>query len=362
MKRFLINVFVVLLMIFIFWGLQRIFMPKYASEILEGGMISEYYDDAHKNNILFIGDCEVYENISPAVLWEKYGLTSYTRGSAQQLIWQSYYLLEDALKYEKPDVVVFNVLSMKYDQPQSEAYNRMSIDGMKLSKSKLENIKASMMEEETLISYLFPLLRYHSRWNELKKEDFQYAFSKKRQVTVAGYLMHVEENGVTTIPDPKRLTDYQFGSKSYEYLDKITKLCKENQIELVLIKAPSLLPYWYEEWEEQMVAYAKQNDLKYYNFLECQEEIGIDWETDTYDRGLHLNVKGAEKLADYFGQLLVDNCSFTDYASLEDVQADWAEKLQFYEDMKADQYREMEEYGYLKSYGGHPPAESQEIQ
>lgn len=25
-----------------------------------------------------------------------------------------------------------------------------------------------MTEEESLLSYLFPLLRYHSRWNELK--------------------------------------------------------------------------------------------------------------------------------------------------------------------------------------------------
>lgn len=356
-KKILINILVVILMIGVFWMLQRIFMPKYASEILEGGMISEYYDEEPKHNVLFIGDCEVYENISPVTLWEKYGLTSYIRGSAQQLIWQSYYLLEEALKYEKPDVVVFNVLSMKYDTPQSEAYNRMSIDGMKLSKSKLDNIKVSMTEEETFISYLFPLLRYHSRWNELTAEDFKYAFSEKRKVTVAGYLMHVEENEVTTIPDPKQLTDYQFGENSYKYLDMITELCEANDIELVLIKAPSLSPYWYDAWDAQMVDYAAEHNLQYINFLELQDEIGIDWTTDTYDRGLHLNVKGAEKLAEYFGQILVDNYDFTDYAAEASVQADWADKVQFYEDMKADQYREMEVYGYLKSYGGHPPAE-----
>lgn len=356
-KKIWIHLLVVLLMIGVFWLLQRIFMPKYASEILEGGMISEYYDEEPKHNVLFIGDCEVYENISPVTLYEKYGLTSYIRGSAQQLIWQSYYLLEEALQYEKPDVVVFNVLSMKYDTPQSEAYNRMSIDGMKLSKSKLDNIKASMTEEETMISYLFPLLRYHSRWNELKAEDIKYAFAKKRQVTVAGYLMHVEEKAVTTIPDPNLLADYQFGESSYKYLDMITDLCKENDIELVLIKAPSLSPYWYDEWDAQMVDYAVEHDLQYINFLEYQDEIGIDWNTDTYDRGLHLNIKGAEKLADYFGKILVDTYDFTDYSEDEAVVKDWEEKVRFYEEMKADQYREMEEYGYLKSYGGHPPAE-----
>ena len=66
----------------------------------------------------------MYENLSPIKMWEDYGITSYIRGSAQQLIWQSYAMLEDALRYEKPKVVVFNVLAMKYDQPQKETYNR----------------------------------------------------------------------------------------------------------------------------------------------------------------------------------------------------------------------------------------------
>ncbi len=356
-KRIFVHILVVLLMIGLFFVLQRIFVPKFTSEILEGGMISEYYNEEADHDVLFIGDCEVYENFSPITLWEKYGITSYMRGSAQQLIWQSYYLLEETLKYEKPDVVVFNVLSMKYDKPQSEAYNRMSIDGMKLSQSKIDNIKASMMEEETMISYLFPLLRYHSRWSELTADDFKYAFAEKRQVTIAGYLMHVEERPVDKIPEPKRLTDYQFGENSYKYLDMITNLCKENDIELVLIKAPSLSPAWYDEWDQQMVDYAKKHDLLYYNFLDMQEEIGIDWNTDTYDAGLHLNIKGAEKMADYFGQLLVDNFTFESHENDEKIQSIWAEKTKKYYEMKEHQYEEMEKYGYLKSYGGHPPTE-----
>ena len=62
---------------------------------------------------------------------------------------------------------------MKYNVPQSEAYNRMSIDGMEWSMSKVNNIKASMMEDENFIDYVFPLLRYHGRWAELTKDDFR---------------------------------------------------------------------------------------------------------------------------------------------------------------------------------------------
>lgn len=73
------------------------------------------------------------------------------------------------MKHETPKVVVFNVLALKYNEPQSEAYNRMSIDGMKWSMSKVNDIKASMTDEENFVDYIFPLLRYHSRWSELTK-------------------------------------------------------------------------------------------------------------------------------------------------------------------------------------------------
>ncbi|NLK03445.1 MAG: SGNH/GDSL hydrolase family protein, partial [Clostridiales bacterium] len=143
-------------------------MPKYMSEIPEGNLVEEYYKEEKKHDVIFVGDCEVFSNISPVTLWEKYGITSYIRGSAQQLIWQSYYLLEETIKYEKPKAVVFNVLAMKYNKPQKEAYNRLTLDGMKLSKQKIGAIKASMMDDEDLITYIFPLLRYHSRWNDIK--------------------------------------------------------------------------------------------------------------------------------------------------------------------------------------------------
>lgn len=52
-------------------------------------------------------------------------------------------------------MVVFNVLALKYNEPQSEAYNRMSIDGMKWSMSKVNDIKASMTDEENFVDYIF---------------------------------------------------------------------------------------------------------------------------------------------------------------------------------------------------------------
>lgn len=324
--------------------LQKLFMPKYMHGIVEGAMIAEYYEEDKNHDVVFVGDCELYENISPAVLWENYGINSYIRGSAQQLIWQSYYLMEETLKYEKPDVIVFNVLSMKYNEPQKEAYNRMTLDGMKWSFTKCKDIRASMTSEEHFIEYVFPMLRYHSRWSDLEEDDFTYLFDRD-PVTFNGYYMRVDVKPAENVPPAKPLGDYTFGDNAYYYLDKMVELCEENDVELVLVKAPSLYPYWYDEWDEQMVAYAKEHDLKYYNFLDVTDEIGLDFATDTYDAGLHLNLSGAEKLSDYFGNILATECGVESRRGDADLEASWEPKLAAYRAEIERQYSNLEQYG-----------------
>lgn len=311
------------------WLLNALFMPKYMSDIPEGALIAEYYKEETGHDVIFIGDCEVYENFSPDLLWREYGLTSYIRGSAQQLIWQSYYLMEETLKYETPEVVVFNVLSMKYGEPQSEAYNRLNLDGMRLSPQKIAAVRASMTEEESLLSYLFPLLRYHGRWNELKGEDLKY-LTHRDIVSDSGYLMNVQVRPAENVPAGRPLGDYSFAPVCWDYLDKMADLCEEKGVRLVLIKAPSLYPYWYDQWEEQIEDYAARRGLTYINFLELTDEIGIDYAADTYDSGLHLNLYGAEKLSRWFGEWLTANCPVEDRRGQEEYAEIWNEKSAVY--------------------------------
>ena len=314
--------------------LQRLLMPKYMTGIIEGAMIAEYYDEEHDHDVVFIGDCEVYETFTPALLWEEYGINSYVRGSAQQLIWQSYYLLEETLKYETPDVVIFNILSMKYNVPQKEAYNRMTLDGMKWSASKVNSIQASMMKNEKFLDYVFPILRYHTRITALERDDFKYFFHRDK-VTHNGYYMRVDIKPAENIPKGRPMADYSFGETAYEYLDKMTALCKEKGVQLILVKAPSLYPYWYDQWEVQMEEYAKENELVYINFLELVYECGLDFTTDTYDAGLHLNLSGAEKVTKWLGEFLSKEVGLANRRGEEKLETVWKRKL-------ADYYAEME--------------------
>ncbi len=321
--------------------LQRLLMPKYVDDIIEGAFVAEYYEEDKDFDVIFIGDCEVYSNFSPALIWRDYGINSYIRGSAEQYIWQSYYLMEDTLRYETPKVMVVNIQALQFDKAQREAYNRMSLEGMEWSPVKVRAIKASMLPGEKFIEYVFPILRYHSRWSELSEADFKYMF-RTEPVTHNGYAMRVDVKPAENVPEGRPLANYAFSDKSLKYLDMMRELCAENGIELLLIKAPSLYPYWYPQYEEQVEAYAEKYGLRYINFLELADETGIDYNTDTFDGGLHLNLSGAEKMSVWMGRYLSEEYDLKDRRNEPELSAVWEKKLEAYEKEKLEQY---ERYG-----------------
>ena len=334
-KKILVSIAAVLVFVLIAGLLQALVMPKYISNP-EGRLTGEYYADAGNHDVIFLGDCEVYENIIPSVLWEKNGITSYVRGGAQQLVWHSYALLEETFKYESPKAVVFNVYALKYDEPQSEAYNRMTFDTMKWSGAKLSGILESMTEDESIVEYILPLLRYHSRITELEGDDFEYWFKSPEDISDNGYLM---KTGIRPMPESDPITDPPeelISDTSLEYLDKMLELCKENDCELILIKAPTNPRgyWWYDEWDKQITDYASKNELAYYNFIPHAEAMGIDWQTDTYDEGLHLNVYGAEKFSEYLGQILQENHEISSHKDDAELSALWNDYLAEYQSRK----------------------------
>lgn len=339
-KKIFIAIAAVLLLSVLLFALQALLVPKYVRNP-EGLLTGLYYDSSLDHDVVVVGDCEVYESIIPSVLWEKYGIRSYVRGGAQQLAWHSYCLLEETFRYETPKVVVFNVYALKYGTPQSEAYNRMTFDTMKWSSAKFDGIRNSMTADESIVDYIFPILRYHSRITDLKKEDLKYWFSSPEVATDNGYLI---KTGVVPMPESDPIDtppEELLPESSMEYLEKMRQLCDENGSELVLIKAPtnSRGYWWYDEWEEQITEYAEKHSLAYYNFIPLADEIGIDWQTDTYDGGLHLNVYGSEKFTEYLGNILVKNHGLESDKNDGQIAKVWNGYLEEYQSKK----KQMEE-------------------
>ena len=341
MKKIISIILSTLLFCAAFFAVQNLLLPKSMSKPFEGALTAEYYADSHRNDLVIIGDCEVYENISPIALWQEHGVPSYIRGNAQQLMWHSLAMLEDTLRHETPKVVLLSVLCLMYGEPQKEEYNRMVFDGMRLSLPKWQGVRSSVLPKEEPLSYVFPLLRFHDRWNELTREDLRYYF-KKQPVSVKGFVMRADVKPFDWISTPRKLSNYDFGQRAIDALDNITAICKEKNIQLVLFKAPSLAPHWYDEWDAWVVDYAAKHDLLYLNALAAKDEIGLDYAQDTYDGGYHLNLRGAETLARWLGARLLERCpALADRRDDPALAAEWAQTAAQYVAWRAAQEAEI---------------------
>ncbi len=318
-------VFAVMLVFF-----SRLVEPKYMSLSREGNLIADYYtetDAGRTHDVIFIGDCEAYSSFIPPLMYEEFGFCSFVRGSPSQSMAQSYYLLKEVFKYESPDAIVFSVYGMTREGSASEAYNRMTLDGMRLSYEKIAAVRESAYGDESILSYYLPLLRFHERIYGLTEDDFKYLF-RRPAVSHNGYFM---QKGIVPQSEPARddaeSAEMPLPSENFICLDKMLALCRESGAELILVKTPtdSWRYPWYDSWSAEIAEYAEENVISYYDLTESADEIGIDMSLDSYDGGLHLNVYGAEKVSKYFGEILQN-----EHGILGQNDEVWDEKVKEY--------------------------------
>ena len=62
-----------------------------------------------------------------------------------------------------------------------------------------------------------------------------------------------------------------------------------------------------------MLKYAGKYGIPYLDFNQKLKELGIDWKSDTLDKGDHLNLSGAHKVTDYMTAYLQEHYMLPDH-------------------------------------------------
>ena len=60
MKTIIRRIVSVVIVIALLAALQRLVVPKYVDDVVEGGFTSEYYHEKNPHEVLMVGDCELY--------------------------------------------------------------------------------------------------------------------------------------------------------------------------------------------------------------------------------------------------------------------------------------------------------------
>lgn len=297
------------------------FYPKWKPEEERAQMGGLYLEDKNSLDVLFLGSCNMYTSMSPVLLYEKYGITGYDFTCPDQAMSTTYFYLKDALKRQKPKVVVVEGLFLTCPDTSKRAhYNRLAMEYMPLSLNKIA-LAAAMVPREvevmrryepdypnelfTFLSYIFPLLRYHSR-DDLSSEDLTFFFDTDlTNYTKGSWIQYnyCRNDGLIwdKVHNWTELTD-----ATKKYLPKIKELCDREGIELFFVKSPNYARWGYDDTYTSVARNAVE-ELGI-PFVDFQSEEYNDFEE--YEYGMlsgRLNVYGCRKFTDKMGKYLTEN-------------------------------------------------------
>lgn len=275
-----------------------------------------YEQPQNSIDILFLGTSHCYNSFSPEILYQEYGISSYNLGSSMQSTMLSYFWLKEALQYQNPSFVVFEVYNMipyGYSKPEdvmwnsAEAQIRQAVDYMKWSEVKMECVRELCRQDITMEadSFIFPIIRYHNRWEELEEADYNLRYLDDLKIH-KGYKL-VKDKAGDNIYEPLNVGDSDVhGEKDVlitDYVDAIVELCRENEIKLIFVRTPYVGAS--EAEYLQIKEYAMINDVEYYdlNLKEFYRKIDYDIDNDNADIG-HANVEGATKITAFIGKII----------------------------------------------------------
>jgi len=172
---------------------------------------------------------------------------------------------------------------------------------------------ASESDTYTILSYLVPFYRYHSRWKELEREDWK-VFRNNTDEPFRGQAVTFQIYP-TSLPDNFMApTDEIHGIKIIprDYYEKIIDLCIERDIEVLLVSMPRLVKADYYEYNA-VSKFAEEWGLTLidYNLPELMDEVGFNPLTDMSDEH-HVNAFGAEKFSSHLGEYIKTHYALED--------------------------------------------------
>lgn len=203
-------------------------------------------------------------------IWKDAGIPSYTCAIGKQYLTYSKSLLNRALAVQNPKVVMIegNSLFRPFDEQ--------------------ELVK-------TAVKDAFPIFERHDRWKALTPEDFVAAPENTWVDDMKGFRL---KWGIRPADASKYMASdervQEVPELTMTVLRQMADACHADGAQMVLIATPST-KNWSQARHNGMVKVAEELGIDWIDLNTGDDEVAIDWDTDTRDYGDHLNYYGATK-------------------------------------------------------------------
>ena len=301
--------------------------------------ISGFYNEPKNEfDIMYFGSSNTYCSFNPLVLYAEIGIKSYILATQQQPVWASYEYMKEALKTQKPKLLVMDILMFSKNQDYyDDGVNYSFMDDIPFSENKIKLAAASAPDLEGRVRLLVNFIKYHSRWSELTEADYKFRRSETRDY-LKGYVLLEDTFTDAVAPNFETTECAPLGEKEIEYFHKIVSLAKENNIPLLFVKTPSNVLADDQKLFNSVSRLAEESGVEFIDYNKQYERIGLVMNEDFYDKS-HLNYKGAEKFTQIFSNDIAN--LFPELASKKFKDVAWDSDLDEY-------YRTVTELNYAK--------------
>ncbi len=280
-------------------------------------------------DVVFLGSSTIYDAVETPILWGENGITAWNLATRAQPLEMTPYLLEYA-SGRQPDalyVIFVNNLSFEFTEP----HIHYTTDYMPFSAAKVKLIRSICKKGgytfgESL-EFLFPMIRYHSRWANLKSEDYEFALDGLKSGIASSTFM----------------TDHKDMSKKFKTVDSVGTLTPElqelwddllNYIEAqdlnVLFLTIPRSEGAVENYETINAVNAMLSERGYdtLDLSDYPDETGLDTTCD-YFNTKHTNIHGAMKISGFLGDYLQKTYGLEDHRGQSRYES-WDEAYEKY--------------------------------
>lgn len=307
-------------LIVILFALSFVMVPKDNTE--RAGVLSEraygfLAEPEHSLDALFFGDSEGYRAFIPLQMWEEYGITSYVCNTSGQQMYLTEQMLEQALENQSPKYVFLETNALYRYTPYSEIlFSR--------------------------VSSVLKIFQYHDHWKHFSLRDFSPKVNYTHIEPSKGYAY---KDKIVPVPEDQQnhmkadSGEAKISKRTLQSVMRLSEICREHGAELILISTPSTVN-WNMKRHNRVQKLADKMGTQYIDMNLLNDEISIDWATDSYDAGDHLNYFGAVKATAYLGKYLHETLELPDHRGDETLATEWNENLQEFKEFLEKQEKE----------------------
>ncbi|MBR2547182.1 MAG: hypothetical protein IKF07_03185 [Eubacterium sp.] len=259
-------------------------------------------------DVLCTGNSAFRQGFSPNTLWHEYGIVAYSRVDSRQSPELTYFEVKDTLERHHPKLVIMGVprLFQEYDYVENEPLLRRSMDYKKLTFQKIKTAAAlsSHTDIKETVSYIFPLIRYHSRWNEVTREEAEEADIKDRDIWRGEFRVNQLKvlQPWSFYDSDKEVPEYS--KKAIKWYEKTLELCNRKGVKVLIVTMPEVTNTVGMNIGTQEFADKYGADYLDFTTDELIKETGIKFDED-FQGGHHLAITGARKVSKYIGEYIV---------------------------------------------------------